>query len=78
MGVFNFRNKKTGKVVQRNMSIAEAEQYEKDHPGQEWLCSAPAVGIDSIRLGMKKPDDGFRDRLKDIKKSHRGSKINTW
>lgn len=77
MGTYNFRNRKTGKVTERVMSIAEAEQYEKDHPNQEWLCSSPAIG-DPYRLGLKKPDDGFRDRLKDIKKSHRRSKINTF
>jgi hypothetical protein len=77
MGKFNFRNKKTGKVKVLEMSIAEAEQYEKDHPNLEWICGSPAIG-DAHRLGLKKPDDGFRDRLKDIKKSHRGSKINTW
>lgn len=78
MGNFNFRNRKTGKIVQRNMSIAEAEQYEKDHPTEEWMCGTPTIGIDTTRLGLKKPDDGFRDRLKDIKKSHFGSKINTF
>lgn len=78
MGVFNFRNKKTGKIVVRSMTISEAEQYEKDHPNEVWLCSAPQVGIDPTRLGLRKPDDGFRDRLKDIKKAHRGSKINTF
>jgi hypothetical protein len=77
MGKFNFRNKKTGKVVELTMTIAEAEQHEKDHPNQEWLCSSPSIG-DPYRLGLKKPDDGFRDRLKDIKKSHHRSKINTW
>lgn len=78
MGKYNFRNRRTGKVAVLDMSIAEAEQYEKDHPNQEWLCSSPTIGIDPTRLGLKKPDDGFRDRLKDIKKSHRGAKINTF
>jgi hypothetical protein len=27
-------------------------------------------------MGMRKPDDGFRDRLKEIKSSHAGSTMN--
>ena len=77
MGKFNFRNKKTGRIVVKDMTIAEAEQFEKDNPNLEWLCGAPKI-CDAHRVGLKKPDDGFRDRLKDIKKSHRGSKINTF
>jgi hypothetical protein len=46
---------------------------------------APALG-DSVRLGLRKPDDAFRDVLKNVKKHHPGSikkdgvanKINTW
>ena len=33
---------------------------------------------DPWHFAGKKPDDGFKDRLKEIKKSHRGSNINTW
>ena len=31
---------------------------------------------DPISLGIKKPDEGFRDRLRDIKRTHPGSKMN--
>ena len=33
---------------------------------------------DPWHFAGKKPDDGFKDRLKEIKKSHYGSVINTW
>ena len=78
MGKFNFRNKKTGEIRELDMSIAEAEAYEKANPNEEWLCGAPAIGDARKVGGLNKPDDGFRDRLKDIKKSHHGSNINTW
>lgn len=78
MPTYQFRNKKTGEENSVFFqTIAEAEQFEKDHPEFEWLCSAPAIG-DSFRLGLRKPDDAFRDRLKDIKKSHYKSNINTF
>lgn len=78
MATYNFRHRKTGKVTEVTMTIAEAEQYEKDNPQLEWMCGAPAVGIDTTRLGMRKPTDAFRDRLKDIKKTHYKSNINTF
>ena len=77
MGLFNFRNKKTGKIIEVNMTIAEAEAYEKANPHLEWMCSAPKI-VDAHKVGRMKPTDAFRDRLKDIKKSHRGSNINTF
>ena len=33
---------------------------------------------DPWHFAGKKPDDGFKDRLREIKKSHYGSVINTW
>jgi hypothetical protein len=78
MPTYNFLNRNTGKHIERFFdTIAEAEQYEKDNPHLEWLCSAPGI-VDSFRVGIRKPDDNFRDRLKDIKKTHKHSKINTF
>jgi hypothetical protein len=78
MTTYNFRNKKTGKeFTEFFQNSSEVDEYLKDKPHVEWLCSA--VGIaDPMRLGRVKPSQDFRDRLKHIKKSHRGSTINTW
>lgn len=64
------------------MSMNEREEYLKSNPEmQQVIHSAPALG-DSIRMGLKKPDDGFRDRLREIKKAHSGgftkANINTF
>lgn len=64
------------------MSISEREEYLKANPHvNQQIVSAPSLG-DPVRLGLKKPDSGFRDRLKEIKKAHsRGitrSTINTF
>ena len=34
------------------------------------MLSLPAVGYDSFALSGNKPSDGFRDRLREIKKTH--------
>lgn len=39
--------------------------------------SAPKVVYDSWSLTGKKPDDGFRDKLKEIKKNHPQSRFDT-
>ena len=82
MPSYTFLNTESGEMFTTIMSIAEREEYLKANPHiQQQLISAPALG-DSIRLGLKKPDNGFRDRLKEIKKHHsRGitrSTINTF
>ena len=82
MPTYTFINTETGDVVTEIMSIKEREKFLKKNPQyQQQIVSAPAIG-DSIRMGLRKPDDGFRDRLREIKKTHsRGltkSTINTF
>lgn len=77
MPTYDFLDKRTGKRFSQFMSLSEAEAMVKAEPDLEWLCGTPAIG-DPWRMGRAKPPDYFRDRLKDIKKTHRGSNINTW
>ena len=82
MPSYSFKNLNTGEEWTDIMSISEREEFLKKNPQvQQQLTSAPALG-DSIRLGLRKPDNGFRDRLKEIKKIHsRGltkSTVNTF
>jgi hypothetical protein len=82
MPSYTFRDLNTGDEFTTVMSMTEREEYLKANPNiQQQLIAAPALG-DSIRMGLRKPDNGFRDRLKEIKKQHsRGltrSTINTF
>ena len=77
MPTYEFINKETGERSSEFMSMSEVDEYVKNNPHLEWLCSLTAIG-DSFRLGLHKPDGEFRDRLKEIKKKHAGSDINTW
>jgi hypothetical protein len=83
MPTYNFRNLNTGEETEVTMKIAELDAYKEEHPElQQFLSKAPSIG-DPIRLGLKKPDDGFKDVLKNVKSHHKGSrtinnKINTW
>lgn len=78
MPSYEFRNRETGEVVDIVMKISEYDEFAKNNPVYErYFSEAPTIG-DSIRLGLRKPDDAFRDKLKDIKKKHRRSSINTF
>lgn len=78
MPTYQFLDKKTGEIQEHFMTISEAEEFSKNNPHLEWLCGSPMI-CDPWRVGRKKPDDGFRDVLKNIKKkSGKTSTINTW
>jgi len=79
MANYTFYNKKTKKTFDIDMPISDLDQYKDQNPHLEQrIKTAPALA-DPTRLGLKKPDSGFRDVLKRIKKaSGRSNKINTW
>ena len=68
MPIYNFKNKETGEITERFISIAAMEQLLVDEPLLEiHLSSAPAIG-DTVRLGLKKTPQSFRQLLKQIDK----------
>lgn len=77
MPTYTFVNKDTGEEITEIMTIAEMEDFLiKNKNFQQVLYP---VGIaDPSRLGIRKPDSGFRDVLKKIKSKHRRSTVNTW
>lgn len=81
MPSYTFINKDTGEETTEFMSISDLDDFLKSNKHLEQVIGAPAIG-DSVRLGLKKPDNAFRDHLKEIKKKHsRGftkSTVNTF
>lgn len=73
MPTYSFRNTKTGKEYEEFMSISERETLLKENPEIEPMLTTPAIvsGVD----GLRKPDDSFRDILRNIKKKHKGSDL---
>jgi hypothetical protein len=77
MPSYNFRNDETGEEFTDFMSISSLELFLKDNPHITQMVSPISIA-DPTRLGLRKPDQGFRDVLKTIKQRNRGSSFNTW
>lgn len=80
MPTYRFRNENTGEEFEDFMSISTLDSYLTENPHITQLVNG-APAIHSGR-GFNKPDNGFRDLLKDMKKNHSkgmsGSTINTF
>ena len=78
MPTYNFRNKETGEEIEISMKISELDEYKQTNPHlEQFLTSPPSLG-DSIRLGIRKPDQGFREVLSKAKEAHPKGNINTF
>lgn len=74
-----FRNKQTDEQWEDFMGISECEKYLEENPSIERLINGAPMICDPTRVGVRsKPDNGFRDVLRNIKSKHRGSNINTF
>jgi hypothetical protein len=80
MPTYRFLNNETGEEYEDFMFISALDQYLKDNPSVTQLVNGSPL-IHSGR-GMGKPDQGFRDLLKNMKKGNskglQRSTINTF
>lgn len=77
MPTYTFDNTKTKKSFTEFMTIAEMETLLQSNRNLRLAITAPQI-VSGVSAGHNKPDSGFRDILKTIKKRNRGSKINTF
>ncbi len=79
MPIYRIKNKKTGKIKELFMGIAEMEVYEKEHPNEEVLCGAPMLHT-GAGLGLKssRTDDSFKETLKQIDKANPGNTLSDY
>jgi hypothetical protein len=80
MPTYRFLNNETGEEYEEFMKISELDTYLEENPNLTQLVNGAPM-ITSGR-GMGKPENGFRDLLKDIKKRNQKgitrSTINTF
>ena len=77
MPLYKFKNRETGEEISEMMSYKLLDQYLEDNPHLQQMLATPGFA-DPHRMGRIKPDDNFRDLLKETKKAHKGSSINTF
>ena len=74
MPLYSVRHKESGKIEHTiDMPISQIEQWEHQNPDWEIAIGAPLI---HSGMGLKKPSQEFRDKLKAMKKAHPGSTIN--
>lgn len=78
MPTYDFRHRETGEIIEKVMKISERDDFLRDNPDYESvILGAPSIG-DPIRLGVRKPDQGFREVLQKAKAAHPKGNINTF
>lgn len=78
MPIYSVMNTNTEEVFEVNMKFTEFEQYLKDNTHfKQVFTKFPSIG-DPVRLGRRKPDDGFRDVLRNVQHHHKKDSINTF
>ena len=68
MPTYTFRDTNTEEVFDKMLRLAEREQYLLDNPNLVSVITAP--GVNKELTSRMKPDQGFRDVLREIKKKH--------
>lgn len=75
MPTYTFRNTETGEVFDKIMSWNDKVKYLEENPIMESIIGgAPALG-DSVRLGIRRTDDGFREVLSKISSANYKSNL---
>lgn len=73
MPTYNFQHKTTGEVIEKTLKISERDEWLNNNlDWQQIHLGAPAMG-DSVRLGIRKNDNGFREVLQKIHEKAPGS-----
>jgi hypothetical protein len=75
MPLYDFKNKDTGEVFEKMMSISAKEEYLAANPNVESVLGANML-IDPVRLGVRKTDQGFKEVLQRIHEKTPGSQLN--
>lgn len=77
MPKYIFENIQTGETYEDFMTISSMETLLAENPHIRQVPGAPQI-VSGVSAGNNKPDSGFRDLLKTIKKNNPKSNINTF
>tara|TARA_B110000503_G_scaffold74090_1_gene114431 strand:+ start:5597 stop:5833 length:237 start_codon:yes stop_codon:yes gene_type:complete len=75
---YSFQNKETNEQFEASMPWVDLDPYLKENPNIKQIFVKFPGFVDPYRLGRMKPDDGFRDVLRNVQHHHKKDSINTW
>jgi hypothetical protein len=76
--IYSVMNTETDEVYEVTMKFSELEAYLSENPHlKQAFIKFPGLG-DPVRLGLRRPPDGFRDVLRTVGDHHKKNTINTW
>ena len=75
MPTYRFRVDGDDREYELELTMSEREAYLAANPYVRQVPNCTGALLDPIRMGRQKPDDGFRDVLRDIKDKNPGSTI---
>lgn len=76
MPTYSILDRDTGDEFEIIMKYSELVEYLEQNPQKQQIFTKFPGIVDSVRLGIKRPDDNFRDVLKKAKKAHLHSTVN--
>lgn len=76
MPLYEFRNKTTGEMFEKMMSISAKADYLKENPDIESVISSAPPLMDPVAIGVRRTDQGFKEVLQRIHEKTPGSQLN--
>lgn len=82
MATYTFRNRKTGKTKEYQISIKDYDQFKADHPELERIIEAPALafharGMKTVTEQAAAKDPGWKEVLAKIGQQNPHSELNS-
>jgi len=77
MPMYSIENTQTNEITSEFMSYSELEKHLAENPHLRQSISSPPI-VSGVISSRNKPDSGFNDILKTIKKKHPRSSVNVW
>jgi hypothetical protein len=78
MPIYSIKDTTNDKIFEVNVKFAELDDYLSANPTFKQVFNKFPGVADPTRIGKKKPDDGFRDVLREVQNHHKRDNINTW
>lgn len=76
MPIYSIRDNETDELFEVNLKYSELEIYLQENPSKQQIFNRFPGICDSMRIGVRRVDDNFKDVLKKAKNAHLHSTVN--